>query len=56
LDIVEEAIVNKSQASRRGVNYTAVVQEKIAEFIDVETLMRTTNNGLFNPKTVEVRS
>lgn len=38
LDIVAEADLNRSRASRPGVLYTAIVQEKVTEFIDVAAI------------------
>lgn len=40
LDIVEENIVTRSSASRPGVLFTAVVQERVTEFLDVEGIIR----------------
>lgn len=38
LDIVAESGLTKNRASRPGVLYTAIVQEKVTEFIDVAAL------------------
>jgi two-component system chemotaxis sensor kinase CheA len=40
LDIVEETIETRSAAGRPGVLYTAVVQERVTEFLDVEGIIR----------------
>ena len=54
LDIVEEAIVTKSRARRPGVLYTAVMQEKVTEFLDVEGLVRAVDPDFFDSTPVEV--
>jgi two-component system chemotaxis sensor kinase CheA len=41
LDVTEEAIVARSAAHRRGVLFTAVVQERVTEFLDVDALVRS---------------
>jgi two-component system chemotaxis sensor kinase CheA len=41
LDIVEETITTRSRASRPGVLFTAVVQDRVTEFLDVEQLIRS---------------
>ena len=41
LDIVEETIVTRSPASRPGVLFTAVVQGRVTEFLDVEAIVRS---------------
>jgi two-component system chemotaxis sensor kinase CheA len=43
LDIVHEQIAMKSQSSRPGVLFAAVLQEKVTEFVDIATLARTTS-------------
>ena len=53
LDIVEESIVTKSKARRRGVLFTAVVQEKVTEFLDVEGLVRAADSACLDPNPVE---
>lgn len=40
LDIVHDNIVTRTHATRPGVLFTAVVQEKVTEIIDVATLVR----------------
>lgn len=41
LDIVAEPIATKSPASRPGVLFAAVLQEKVTEFVDIAALART---------------
>jgi two-component system chemotaxis sensor kinase CheA len=41
LDIVEGAITTRSKASRPGVLFTAVIQDRVTEFLDVERLIQT---------------
>ena len=40
LDIVADQISARSRANRPGVLFTAVVQEKVTEFVDVAALVR----------------
>jgi two-component system chemotaxis sensor kinase CheA len=40
LDIVEQTITARGQASRPGVLFTAVVQDRVTEFLDVEAIVR----------------
>jgi two-component system, chemotaxis family, sensor kinase CheA len=40
LDIVEETIQAKSPPGRFGVLYTAVVQGRVTELLDMSTLLR----------------
>ena len=47
IDIVEEVIESRSAASRPGVQFSAVVQGRVTEFLDIEWVMRavaTTNS------------
>jgi two-component system chemotaxis sensor kinase CheA len=39
LDIVEETLVTRSGAGRPGVLFTAVVQDRVTEFLDVEAIV-----------------
>ena len=41
LDIVEEELVARGRPTRLGVLHTAVVQERVTEFLDVPALLRT---------------
>jgi two-component system chemotaxis sensor kinase CheA len=40
LDIVETTITTRSTATRPGVLFTAVVQDRVTEFLDIEALLR----------------
>ena len=40
LDIVEATITTRSTATRPGVLFTAVVQDRVTEFLDVEAMLR----------------
>ncbi len=40
LDIVQETIVSRSTAARPGVLYTAVIQDRVTEFLDVEGIIQ----------------
>ena len=41
LDVVEATVAARSPRSRPGVLYTAVVQDRVTEFLDVEHLVRS---------------
>jgi two-component system chemotaxis sensor kinase CheA len=41
IDIVEEAVVTRSPDRRPGVLFTAVVQGRVTEFLDVEWIVRS---------------
>lgn len=46
LDIVHDNIAARSQANRPGVLFTAIIQERVTEFVDVSALMRKTHSDL----------
>jgi two-component system chemotaxis sensor kinase CheA len=39
LDIAEETLVSRAAAGRAGVQFTAVIQERVTEFLDVEAIV-----------------
>jgi len=39
LDIVEETLISRSVAHRRGVLFTAVIQGRVTEFLDVDSIL-----------------
>jgi two-component system chemotaxis sensor kinase CheA len=41
LDIAEETLISRSRAQRPGVLFTAVVQGRVTEFLDLEGIMRS---------------
>jgi two-component system chemotaxis sensor kinase CheA len=41
IDVVEEAITVRSGASRPGVLFTAVIQDRVTEFLDVDAVIRS---------------
>jgi two-component system chemotaxis sensor kinase CheA len=41
LDICEEAIVSRSRASRSGILFTAVIQGRVTEFLDMDCLVNS---------------
>lgn len=51
LDIVHDQISARSRANRPGVLFTAVVQEKVTEFVDVAALVRDVTTDLPQPTT-----
>jgi two-component system chemotaxis sensor kinase CheA len=52
LDIVEEEITTRSRASRRGVLFTAVVQGRVTEFLDVDEIIRAAPEFVGEPASV----
>jgi two-component system chemotaxis sensor kinase CheA len=56
LDIAEETLVSRSPAQRPGTLFTAVVQGRVTEFLDLEGIMRSAETDFFEeptPITVE---
>ena len=47
LDIVETVLASRSRATRPGVLFTAVVQERVTEFLDVEGIIRSADPTFF---------
>jgi len=47
LDIVEETVSVRSRANRPGVLFTAVLQERVTEFLDVEGIIRSGDPDFF---------
>jgi two-component system, chemotaxis family, sensor kinase CheA len=47
LDIVEEALDSKCRAGRPGVLFTAVVQGRVTEFLDIEAIIRSADPNFF---------
>ena len=41
LDVVEETIAARAPASRPGVLFTAVIQGRVTEFLDIEAIIRS---------------
>ena len=39
LDIVEETLISRSAAQRSGVLFTAVIQGRVTEFLDIESIL-----------------
>jgi two-component system chemotaxis sensor kinase CheA len=57
LDIAEEAIVSRSRASRPGVLFTAVIQGRVTEFLDVAGIIRSADpHFLGQPEAVAVEA
>jgi two-component system chemotaxis sensor kinase CheA len=48
LDIVEETLASRARATRPGVLFTAVVQGRVTEFLDVEGIIRAADPGFFD--------
>jgi two-component system chemotaxis sensor kinase CheA len=51
LDIAEETLVTRSPAQRPGVLFTAVVQGRVTEFLDLEGIMRSAETDFFEEPT-----
>ncbi|HEV8070458.1 MAG TPA: chemotaxis protein CheA [Planctomycetaceae bacterium] len=49
VDIVEETLVSRSDAHRRGVMFTAVIQGRATEFLDVEAILTSLDAELVEP-------
>jgi two-component system chemotaxis sensor kinase CheA len=49
LDIAEETLVSRAPAHRSGVLFTAVVQGRVTEFLDVEGILRGADPDLVEP-------
>ncbi|MFI5459910.1 MAG: chemotaxis protein CheA [Isosphaerales bacterium] len=47
LDIVEETLVSRSRSSRPGVLFTAVVQGRVTEFLDIKGIIRSAEPEFF---------
>ncbi|MBX9582819.1 MAG: hypothetical protein K2P78_04930, partial [Gemmataceae bacterium] len=45
LDIAEETVTARADATRPGVLFTAVVQDRVTEFLDVEHVVRGGRGG-----------
>ena len=47
VDIVEETLVSRSRSNRPGVLFTAVVQGRVTEFIDIKGIIRSAEPEFF---------
>jgi len=47
VDIVEETLVSRSRSSRPGVLFTAVVQGRVTEFLDIKGIIRSAEPEFF---------
>ena len=47
LDIVEETLVSRSRSNRPGVLFTAVVQGRVTEFLDIKGIIRSAEPEFF---------
>jgi two-component system chemotaxis sensor kinase CheA len=53
LDIAEETVASRSRANRPGVLFTAVIQGRVTEFLDVEGIIRSADPEFFEePQTI----
>ncbi len=52
LDIVEETLVSRSRANRPGVLFTAVVQGRVTEFLDIEGIIASADAASFDTSLV----
>ena len=53
LDITDASFTSKGQASRPGVDFTAVINGKVSEFVDVKYVIRSAIPEFFNEKVTE---
>src|SRR5262249_48361448 len=51
LDIAEESLVSRSPAQRPGVLFTAVVQGRVTEFLDLEGILHSAEMDFFEEPT-----
>jgi two-component system chemotaxis sensor kinase CheA len=57
LDIAEETLVSRSPAQRPGVLFTAVIQGRVTEFLDLEGVMRSKDLDFFEePEAIGVEA
>jgi two-component system chemotaxis sensor kinase CheA len=57
LDIAEETLVSRSRAHRSGVLFTAVVQGRVTEFLDLEGIMHSAEKNLLEePESIPVEA
>jgi two-component system, chemotaxis family, sensor kinase CheA len=57
IDIAEETLVSRSPAHRPGVLFTAVIQGRVTEFLDVEGILRAADPDIVEqPQTVGVEA
>ncbi|MFO0846510.1 MAG: chemotaxis protein CheA [Gemmataceae bacterium] len=57
LDIAEETLVSRSPAQRPGVLFTAVVQDRVTEFLDLEGILSSKRPDFFeDPEAVAVEA
>lgn len=57
LDIAEETLTSRSRAQRPGVLFTAVVQGRVTEFLDLEGIMRSAEAEILDePESVAVEA
>jgi two-component system chemotaxis sensor kinase CheA len=50
LDIVEEPLTSRSRATRPGVLFTAIIQGRVTEVLDVEGILRSVDPDFFAPQ------
>jgi len=48
VDVVEEVVTVRSQASREGVLGSAVVQGRVTDLLDVHAVIRRFDSGFFD--------
>jgi two-component system, chemotaxis family, sensor kinase CheA len=56
LDIVEDAAEKKYPASRPGVLYSTVIEERVTELIDIPAILHTAGFGSANPQAAIAKS
>jgi two-component system chemotaxis sensor kinase CheA len=56
LDIVEETIVSRARANRAGVLFTAVIQGRVTEVLDVEGIIRSVDPDFFEQPLASVEA
>jgi two-component system chemotaxis sensor kinase CheA len=52
IDIVEETLVARSRPHRPGVQFTAVIQERVTEFLDIERIISEVDPEFFSSQAI----
>jgi two-component system, chemotaxis family, sensor kinase CheA len=50
IDIVEETLVSRSETRRRGVLFSAVIQGRVTEFLDIESILAGSDPDVIEPR------
>jgi two-component system chemotaxis sensor kinase CheA len=56
LDIVEESLAARARANRTGVEFTAVIQGRVTEFLDISAILRSADPAFFEPPQAQAQA